>query len=228
MQYQTFAAPPGGANRAGGKGAPSTMEVMKSVGEAFSAALMDGLDQLQASKPSPRSHAHRDECVHDRCHCDCCIADADLIVYARLGERRVVPVIIENRRRRERPIRLALSDWTSRRGRPSGITGQIVGPNEFTLPPCEEYEIVIVIEAKGVEAATAIRTEAEAEIETEDAKKILDKGHTRLRLADVDECEVFYADLRVEGCEIRPIRIALALLPRDCGAYRAECVCACC
>jgi hypothetical protein len=220
MQYQTFAAPPGGAPRAERRGAPSTMEVMKSLGEAFSAALMEGLDQLQASKPAPSAHAHRDECVPDRCHCECCIGDADLIVYARLGERRIVPVIIENRRRRERPIRLALSDWTSRRGRPSGITGQIVGPTELTLPPCEEYEIIIVIETKGAETVTEIRTE--------EAEKIPGKGHTRVRLVDVDECEVLYADLRVEGCDMRPIRIALALLPRDCGAYRAECVCACC
>jgi hypothetical protein len=45
---------------------------------------------------------------------------------------------------------------------------------------------------------------------------------------DVDNCIVYYADLRVEGCEIRPVRIAVALLPRDCGDYRITCSCQCC
>jgi hypothetical protein len=39
---------------------------------------------------------------------------------------------------------------------------------------------------------------------------------------------VFSADLRVEGCDTRPIRIALALLPRDCNAYEIDCGCGCC
>ena len=63
---------------------------------------------------------------------------------------------------------------------------------------------------------------AGATVGTDDGKLELD------RLPDVDECTVLYADLRVEGCGIRPIRIALALLPRDCYAYEAECDCGCC
>jgi len=47
-------------------------------------------------------------------------------------------------------------------------------------------------------------------------------------LRDIDDCRVFYADLRVEGCEMRPVRIALALLPRDCAGFRVNCGCNCC
>jgi len=32
----------------------------------------------------------------------------------------------------------------------------------------------------------------------------------------------------VEGCEMRPVRIALALLPRDCADYKVDCGCSCC
>jgi hypothetical protein len=39
----------------------------------------------------------------------------------------------------------------------------------------------------------------------------------------VDECEVGYAALRAEGCFVRPLSIAVAVLPDDCDAYRRPC-----
>lgn len=220
MQQQTFSVPPWGAPGAERKAAPSGMELMNRLSQVFSAALMEGLNQLQASMPAPSADVRRDECVPEPCQCECCIGDADLVVYARLGERRIVPLIIENRRRRERQIRLELSGWTTRRGTPSGITGRILEPTEFTLPPCERHEIVLIIDTLRAEKLDAIKTERV------DATKA--ESPDRRRLPDVDECQVFYADLRVEGCDIRPIRIALALLPRDCDAYQVECRCTCC
>jgi hypothetical protein len=146
-------------------------------------------------------------CEKDDCHCRCCIVDADLVVHARLGERRVVPIVIENDRRREREITLELSSFTSKGGRDTNITGEILGSAEFTVAPCAEKEIVIGIEV--VEEQERDKTD-------------------RDRRLDVDECEVAYADLRVVGCDIRPIRIAVAVLPRDCHAYRVDCGCGCC
>jgi hypothetical protein len=48
------------------------------------------------------------------------------------------------------------------------------------------------------------------------------------RVPDVEHCEVFYADLRIEGCDQRPVRLALVLLPRDCEAHPVDCGCGCC
>ena len=45
---------------------------------------------------------------------------------------------------------------------------------------------------------------------------------------DVDDCEVGYVTIRVGGCLVRPIVVAIAVLPRDCDAYHASCSCSCC
>jgi hypothetical protein len=44
----------------------------------------------------------------------------------------------------------------------------------------------------------------------------------------VDRCEVGYATLRADGCIVRPIVLAVAVLPDDCDAYRRPCSCGCC
>jgi hypothetical protein len=166
----------------------------------------------ESRKPS---HHHHDDCGcdcgpcwgcdDDPCHCRCCITDADLVVYTRVGERRVVPVVIENARRRERDVRLSLGDFRTRGGKPADVTGRIVGPTEFTLKPCEEHETFIVVELRG---------EPDRE--------------NRRELPDVDDCTVYYAELHVDGCGTRSTRIALAVLPRDCSPHRISCSCHCC
>ena len=174
--------------------------------------------QTQRPGRHPHHEGHRDKCDcgdrdgcrDDRCHCRCCITDADMVVYARLGETRVVPLTFENPRRRERQVKLELSNWTSRGGTAGAIKARFLGPTEFTLAPCEEREAVLVIEA------TPANQSGGQEVPT------------RIVIPDVDDCQVFYADLRVEGCEMRPLRIALALLPRDCAALKVECGCDCC
>jgi hypothetical protein len=150
-----------------------------------------------------RCHHEDCGCHKDPCHCNCCIVDADLIVYARLGEVRVIPLFLENTWRRERKIITELSPWTSRGGNPAPIKGKLLPPApEFTLPPCGHQTLTLVVEIEGIPK----------------------EG----RLPDVDDCTVAYADLRVQGCDIRPIRIAIATLPRDCEAYEIECGCQCC
>jgi hypothetical protein len=165
-------------------------------------------------------HGDCDGCGGDRCHCRCCITDADLVVYARLGERRVVPLTIENHRRRERQVKLEISNWSSHGGRASNIKAHIAGPTEFTLAPCQEYETILLIEAA---AATDTGSNAPEPVGEAGSSAVTDRNRL-----DVDNCHVFYADLRVEGCEMRPVRIALALLPRDCAAYKVDCGCNCC
>lgn len=142
-------------------------------------------------------------CRNDPCHCNCCIVNADLIVYARLGELRVIPLVIENTWRRERKIKMELTGWTTRGGNPAPVEGRLLPPApEFTLEPCGRKTITMV-------AGVGKLGENEREI-------------------DVDDCLVAYADLCVQGCDIRPVRLAVAILPRDCEGYEIECDCSCC
>lgn len=165
--------------------------------------------------PHGHHHGHDcgcDDCRGDDCACRCCIGDADLVVRARLGERRVLPVTIENDRRREREIRLELGDFTSRGGRPGLVKGALLSPAELTLGPCRSAQAVIGIDVEGPEP--------------EEGDK---GGDEQRRRPDVDDCEVAYADLRIAGCDNRPVRIAVAVLPRDCHAYPVDCCsCGCC
>jgi hypothetical protein len=210
---------------------------MNQLNQTFSSMIMDSLGQMLTSRQSPaptpqpgphRHHHHEyedEECHHhhheeewhhhhhetecrdcewDDCYCRCCIGDADLVVYARLGERRVVPIVLENDRRREKTIHLEMSDFKTRGGDQLGVKSVLTPPVDFPLPPCGEHQTVLVVEVAGMEQ----RKETGA--------------------TDVDECKVLYSDLRVEGCDMRPLRVALAILPRDCDTFDIHCGCSCC
>ena len=127
-----------------------------------------------------------------------------MIVYARLGERRVVPIVLENSRRREKTIHLEMSEFKTRGGDQLGVKSVLTEPVDFPLPACSEHQSVLVVELGGAGFAN-------------------EAGRT-----DVDECKVLYSDLRVEGCDIRPLRLALAVLPRDCDPFEVDCGCTCC
>jgi hypothetical protein len=165
------------------------------------------------------------DCHHDDCHCECCVVNADLVVNTRLGERRVVPLTVENSRRREREVKLELSEFTSRGGKPSHVTGRLVPPTEFTLTACEEREVILVVDVsgEGQDGPDVIVRETPSKARAAD-----EKAAGGARVFDVDDCEVAYADLRVTGCDIRPLRIAVSALPRDCHAYPVDCGCGCC
>jgi hypothetical protein len=144
-------------------------------------------------------------CKPEDCHCRCCVTNADLLVRARLGERRVVPLLIENSWRRERDVELELSSWSPVSAE-TKVTGEIVAPTKFTLRGCEERTVVLVVNIAGAEQ----------------------QGGDRPALPDLRDCAVSYADLRIVGCDLRAIRIAVAILPRDCEAMRIDCRCGCC
>ena len=149
-------------------------------------------------------------CRQDDCHCRCCIGDdIDLVVYSRVGERRVVPITISNERRRERDVTLELSAFKSKGGRDVPVTGSIVGDTTFALAPCEERAVTILVESSDpASPATDVNTPPST---------------------DVDDCLVAVADLRVEGCDIRcPIGLAVVLLPLDCETFDVTCGCGCC
>jgi hypothetical protein len=175
-------------------------------------------------------------CRADDCHCRCCVVNADLLVYARLGETRVVPVTIENNIRREREVEVDLSDWTTNGRQAVSVEARVEPDTKFTLRPCEERTVLIRVRV----APGAIQRNTDKANPGERAgagvtqsPPASDAGDFRIepdreRLPDVDNCTVFYADLRVKGCDIRPVRIALAVMPRDCDAYKIDCQCGCC
>lgn len=143
------------------------------------------------------------DCYEDPCACYCCVGDADLVVKARVGERRIVPLRIVNEFRRERDVQLELSEFRGLGGGPSPVVGA-VEPTTFTLRPCGEQDVVLIINVAGQD------------------------DNENDRRPDVDVCTTVYADLRVTGCDIRPKRIAVVILPRACDAYPVGCGCGCC
>jgi hypothetical protein len=166
-------------------------------------------------RPGPKGRTGCDcgckSCEPDRCACRCCVADSDLLLEARVGERRIITLVIENRWRRERDIELELSSWT-KTAEGVEIKAAIVSPTSFKLEPCGEAQVVIEVAIAGAAVAGADKAGA---------------GNQRT-LADVAGCAVSYADLRIKGCDLRSVRIAVAVPPRDCDAYRVDCACGCC
>lgn len=217
--------------------------------------LMQGMKPAAGhSQPPQHQHKHEHEhqhqhhgaherkgccscCQPDDCHCRCCVVNADLLVYARYGESRVVPVTIENNMRREREVELELSDWTTHGKQEVKVMGHIVPETKFTLKPCEERTVVIAVRVSG-EITTPYNNlfdnaGAGVGVAAPGANNATGGQEARVdqkqeRLPDVDSCTVFYADLRVKGCDIMPIRIAVVILPRDCDAYKIDCRCGCC
>jgi hypothetical protein len=164
----------------------------------------------------------RDDCCRrcgsDPCVCSCCIGDVDLAIYSRLGEQRVIPIVIENERRREKPVSLELSAWTTKGGKPAPVDTVMLEPKTFTIPACGEQKVTLVVKTRE-EGRTADNPN-----DTAAGRPPGERG----KIPDVDDCLVATADLRVVGCDHRPIRIAVALLPRDCDPFTVPCGCSCC
>lgn len=184
-------------------------------------------------------------CQPDPCGCRCCIADCDLLVEARIGERRIVPITIQNQWRRARDIDLELSSWTKLTDTLL-VRGEVLTPDKFTLPPCGEAQVVLGLtigaavtpkvdpqqppppaKPKDTAKPAAGATATQASGQASDRVVIVGDRAERV-LPDVDHCAVSYADLRIAGCDLRSIRIAVAVLPRDCDAYVVDCCCSCC
>jgi hypothetical protein len=173
-----------------------------------------------------KSHCGCPVCAPDPCTCRCCISDADLVIEARVGERRIVPVIIENQWRRERDIEVELSSWT-KVSEGVHVDGEIFGPNALKLAPCGRSQVVLVLTVGGDTVITPGKTIPSDKTPQKPAQAPAQSVRER-QLPDVDRCLVSYADLRIKGCDLRSIRVAVAVLPRDCEAFTVGCGCSCC
>jgi hypothetical protein len=162
------------------------------------------------------------QCAPDPCECFCCIGEVDFVVYARVGEQRVIPIVVENERRREKDITVELSPWRTRGGGAAPVDTVTVEPKTFRLPRCGEQEVVILARVREPAAVTPAPGAETANIPG------VPERETQHELRDVDGCVVVTADLTLVGCDHRPIRIAIAILPRECDPFRLICGCGCC
>jgi hypothetical protein len=126
-------------------------------------------------------------------------------------------VTFENDTRRERPVTLQLDKFVTAGGRDLGWKTQL-SESQFTLRPCDEHAVIVSVSVQ-CETFTVPGTVDNANIAIAAANE---------RAGSVDRCEVAYATLRADGCLIRPVVLAVAVLPDDCDSYRRPCGCGCC
>ena len=164
----------------------------------------------------------------------------------RLGERRVLPIVVVNEWRRERTVTIKLGDWTGCPGDASVTVHGLVHPTgELTLAPCERRELVVDVAALPA-LPTAVPPVVGKDVATEKPQRrqtargaqleetlaaptavssVLIRGD---QLGDVGVCATYCAELVIEGCSHRPVRLAAQVLPRTCDAYEVNCSCGCC
>jgi hypothetical protein len=109
---------------------------------------------------------------------------------------------------------------------------------KLTLPPCSTTDLELLVhircdpkdqtpddDPRPAKKAAGARAKAAERVER---GSLLEEAATQRDIGDVDQCEVGYVTVRVGGCLICPIVVAIAALPRSCDAYRAACSCGCC
>jgi hypothetical protein len=124
--------------------AKQVMQPWANAYESWRSGVSDLLEKQKPKNGCDCEKCRASRCGPDSCTCRCCVDDADLILEARVGERRVISLEIENTWRRPRDIELELSSWTAT---PQGavVTGAVIGPAAFTLDPCSEKLIVLEV-----------------------------------------------------------------------------------
>ena len=147
-----------------------------------------------------REH-HKGRCDH--CSCCSCGDGADVLIEARVGERRVVPVTLHNPRRRPVTATLQPGDWTSCSSDAPPVVTRLVPSGEVALGPCESSQVLAVIEVGGQGSKD---------------------GNDNV-IGDLRCCTVLVSDIRIEGCGTT-VRLAVAVLPTDCGELEVTC-CGC-
>jgi hypothetical protein len=162
-------------------------------------------------------HGHHHDCHHEH-HCHCHIRCADVVQHVRCGEVRRIPITFDNDTRRERDVTLQLGAFATEAGQEIGWQAT-VSPTTFKLSPCGERTVVlsVTVDCSKFQPAPQPGT----------ATNVPPPSETQGG-ATVDSCKVAYATLRAEGCTIRPLVIAVAVLPESCGAHEASCGCGCC
>jgi len=159
-------------------------------------------------------------------HCECRVCDADVLVHARCGEVRRIPVTFENDTRRERAVTLTLDSFKTAGGRDLKWAAQL-SETTFTLRGCDEHTVTVAVQVRCDTPDTA-PTPVDPTNPSVGGAPPAGTAVNTPRVGSVEHCEVAYATLRADGCLIRPVVLAVAVLPDDCDAYRRPCGCGCC
>jgi hypothetical protein len=169
------------------------------------------------------------------------VCDADVLVHARCGEVRRIPLTFENDTRRDTPVTLTLEKFVTSGGRDLGWTAAL-SETKFVLRPCDDtvsLAVRIVCKSDAPTPAPNPNTPAPpaggatpnpnpgniAGTPSRSVSAVVGRDDA---FGSVDTCEVGYATIRAEGCLTRPIVVAIAVLPDDCDASRHGCGCGCC
>lgn len=206
-------------------------EYLSSVQQGMSRLMTDATSAYQEiargyyGPPRGRARAAQTDCgcggdCGGDCHCECCVCDADVLVHARCGEVRRIPVTFENDTRREREVTLRLEKFVTAGGRDLGWDAQL-SEQRFTLRGCDERTVIVSVQ---------VRCEPldRPDPQTPGTTPGVPASAPDTRVGSVDRCEVGYAAIRAEGCLVRPVVVAVAVLPDACDAYRRPCSCGCC
>ena len=170
-----------------------------------------------------------DRCRGHDCRCDCCIVDADIIIYAHCGEVRVVPIEVANDTRKIREnVDVQVSDVRSAGGTVLAWPTAMRPEGPLTLEPCSTTRLELVVQvACGTEQGKGSPGQSDTgQSAPPDASAAM--AAQREPGSDVDQCEVGYITIRLGGCLVRPIVVAIAALPLACDSYRTGCSCSCC
>ena len=254
----------GGPGRAGWEGPGSG----RRRGEAHGGC---GCDRPHGHGPDPEhrhahSHGHGPDQGHDHGHdhhcrrgaCDCCVEDADLVVVTRLGESRIVPLVLHNEWRRERTVEVRVGDFTTGCHEDAlvRVAATVRPGGEITLAPCGRVEAAILLRTAPVSTVEPKVVSAETSIPVRPAKVAAAKATAAKTAATkptaaqegtaaAPEATRIQAVERVEalpdvGCCTtmygdvsvsgcgRPLRLAVVVLPLHCDAYQVDCRCGCC
>jgi hypothetical protein len=154
-----------------------------------------------------------------QCHCDpcdCCTPDCDVLVHARAGEHRVVPLTLHNPTRRPRTVTVDVGPFTVC-GEPSNVTveARVVPVTAVTLAACESQTVELLL-AVGVTKEVSV------------GKLKVNQDVATRTTPHPERCATLLADVRFGGCGSRAVRIGVVVLPVACGAYSVECDCGCC
>jgi len=153
-------------------------------------------------------------CQEERdCSCECCIRCADTVQYAYCGETRKIPLTFDNDSRRERQVNIQISSFVTDSGQALPWKAMI-SETQFTLPPCGEKTVMV-----GVSIDCG---QTNPDGNNPDGSVVGRVG------TSVDSCKVGYLKVTADGCMIRPLIVAVAVLPDHCGAHKVGCLCGCC
>lgn len=203
--------------------APAYGDAVRAWYDAADTLLQPWRDLLQATRTPPGKDPTA--CAGP---CDCCLPDADVLVHARAGERRVVPLLLANPGRRPLTVTVDVGAFS-----PCGSSGnvtvdaQVIPSAEVQLEACgrETVQLVLEIGSHGTPAAGQQQPDA-ATAAREDAAVAIRSGPVLRRREE--HCCTLVSDVRFVGCGSRAVRIGLIVLPATCDAYEVRCDCGCC